>query len=132
MLFNYVPTSGHAVPKFGIKIDNVVIEITGTPSANSWSAIQGATKSYSSDVVTAFDNVYVFGTTKIGRETSSATNGILNTWIGRGEGNVNAYADGVLTQEIGEKIAANGSIWKYENGKLTMKNQTESVDLINN
>ncbi len=131
LLFNFVDGAGHRVPGYSIKIDNIVVEVTGTAPSTT-SVLQGATQQYTSVKMSVFDNVYVFGSTRLGRETATDTTyGLYNTWINAGvTQDVYAYADGILTDEIGAKIAEKGSIWNYEDGKLTMENDGESVVLM--
>ncbi len=139
MFAEYTASLGHATPLKGVKINNVIIELTETPTATSgWGVMFsiGNTNQFGTSYMQDFSNVYVLGINKIGRESTAST--LLDYWVNdSGNGNVGHYASADLTQAVGnttlgEKIAANGEIWSYANGKLTMKNQTESVDLINN
>ena len=135
LFIEYADSIGRVAPNYSIVIDNIIINLTEEPaikeaSSRRWGALvtiaSTSTQGYGSKMLKQFTNVYVFGTTILGRDNSDNT--LNKNWPNT---SVYASAESDLTATLGDStygdiIAANGSIWKYENGNLTMKSDSET------
>ncbi|MBR4420389.1 MAG: Ig-like domain-containing protein [Clostridia bacterium] len=135
MFIEYADSLGNISPANSIIMENIIVNLTEEPvnRDGNWSAFVTLTESgyWGGGMVKTFNNIYLFGTDRVGRDMSE--NSLPNGWMNISD-NVNVLDEFDLQQKVGGKvlgelIAENGSIWSYENGKLTMKNDGESVEL---
>ena len=138
MFIEYADSLGSVAPDNSIIIDNIVINLTKEPNVTTipkgWGALLSLDSQYNwgNNMMKQFSNIYVLGTKWLGQEPNTE-HSMVKEWMAKAV-NVDAYDSADLEQVVGTKtlaevIVENGNIWNYEDGKLTMKNDGESVSL---